>query len=180
MNKIILMSALLSASVLTSQALAHHDGTDHDGHHANHDMHAKSDRAPSTEKGTENLRIEDCWIRLLPNVAPSGGFFVLHNQDKSEPVVLKGIETESFGMSMLHETSEKNGMSAMAMVPDVTVEPGQSLSFKPGSYHAMLEKPVADLKVGQQITVHFELGTGKKMPVQCTLKSPGARKFSDQ
>ena len=180
MKKTVLMGALLSASVLSSQALAHHDGTDHGGHHAKHDMHAKSDRAPSTQKGSDNLRVQDCWIRLLPSVAPSGGFFVLHNEDKSEPVVLKGIETDAFGMSMLHETTEKNGMSAMAMVADVTIEPGQSLSFKPGSYHAMLEKPAANLKVGQQITVHFELGTGKKIPVQCALKSPGARKFSDQ
>lgn len=180
MKKLVLIGAALGATLLSSVALAHHDGSDHGGHQANHDMHASSERAPSTVKGSDHLRVDDCWIRLLPKVAPSGGFFVLHNEDKSEPVVLKSIQTDAFGMSMLHETTEKNGMSAMAMVPDVTIEPGQSLPFKPGSYHAMLEKPSADLKAGQQITVNFELGTGKKIPVQCTLKSPSARKFSDQ
>lgn len=179
MKKQFLAGAVLGACVFSSVALAHHDGSDHDnkGHH---DMHAMSDRKASTVKGSDQLRVEDCWIRLLPDVAPSGGFFVLHNEDKSEPVVLKGIETDAFAMSMLHETTEKNGMSAMGMVPDVMVEPGQSLLFKPGSYHAMLEKPVAGLKAGQNITVNFVLGTGKKLPVQCALKSPGARKFSDQ
>jgi copper(I)-binding protein len=183
MKKLVLAVVVLGAtavSLLGTPALADHEGGSHGGHHANHAMHANSERAPSTLKGSDNLRVEDCWVRLLPKVAPSGGFFVLHNEDKSEPVVLKGIQTDAFGMSMLHETTEKNGMSAMAMVSDVTIEPGQSLSFKPGSYHAMLEKPSADLKAGQQITVNFELGTGKKIPVQCVLKSPSARKFSDQ
>ncbi len=180
MKKSILAGAAAGALVMSSLALAHHDGSDHAHGHMNHDMHAKSDRAPSTVKGSDNVRVDDCWIRLLPNVAPSGGFFVLHNEDKSEPVVLKGLETDAFGMTMLHETTEKNGMSAMGMVPDVTVEPGQSLEFKPGSYHAMLEKPAGTLKAGEQITVNFILGTGKKLPVQCTLKSVTARKFTDQ
>ncbi|WP_193089696.1 copper chaperone PCu(A)C [Advenella sp. FME57] len=186
MKKLVLAGVVLgatTASLFGTPALADHEGGSHGSHgshHGNHAMHVNSGRAPSTEKGSDHLRVEDCWIRLLPKVAPSGGFFVLHNQGKSEPVVLKGIQTDAFGMSMLHETTEKNGMSAMTMVPDVTIEPGQSLSFKPGSYHAMLEKPRADLKAGQQITVNFELGTGKKIPVQCTLKSPSARSFSDQ
>src|SRR5690606_32171104 len=186
MEKLVLAGAVLGATVaslLGTPALADHEGSGHGahgGHHANHAMHATSERAPSTVKGSDHLRVQDCWIRLLPKVAPSGGFFVLQNQDASEPVVLKGIQTDAFGMSMLHETTEKNGMSAMAMVPDVTIEPGQTLSFKPGSYHAMLEKPAAGLKAGQEITVHFELGTGKKIPVQCVLKSPSARTFSDQ
>jgi copper(I)-binding protein len=183
MKKLVLAGVVLGATtafLLGTPALADHQGGSHGGAHANHAMHSSSARAPSSVKGSDHLRVDDCWIRLLPKVAPSGGFFVLNNEDKSEPVVLKGIQTDAFGISMLHETTEKNGMSAMAMVPDVTIEPGQSLPFKPGSYHAMLEKPKADLKAGQQITVHFELGTGKKIPVQCTLKSPSARKFSDQ
>lgn len=183
MKKLVLAGAVLGATVVSlvgTPALAHHQGDGHDGHHGHHEKHAGAERAPSTVKGSDKLRVQDCWIRLLPKVAPSGGFFVLHNEDKSEPVVLKGLQTEAFGMTMLHETSEKNGMSAMAMVPDVTIEPGQTLSFKPGSYHAMLEQPKADLKAGQEITVNFELGTGKKIPVQCVLKSPSARSFSDQ
>lgn len=174
--KFALCSAVISACVFSSVAVAHHNGTEH-GHH---DMHAAPVRVASTVKGSDQARVEECWIRLLPNVAPSGGFFVLHNQDKSEPVVLKALETEAFAMTMLHETTEKNGMSAMGMVPDVTVPPGQTLAFKPGSFHAMLEKPAAGLKAGQQITVNFILGTGKKLPVLCTLKSPSARQFSDQ
>ncbi len=185
MKKSILTVIALSAMALSPLALAHHDGTDHDhgshmSHDMHHDMHGKSDRAASTVKGSDHVKIENCWVRLLPKVAPSGGFFVLHNEDKSEPVVLKGLETDAFGMAMLHETTEKNGMSAMGMVPDVTVEPGQTLEFKPGSYHAMLEKPEGSLKAGQQITVNFVLGTGTKVPVQCELKSVNARKFTDQ
>lgn len=116
----------------------------------------------------------------MPSVTPSGGFFEFENKDTSQVAVLKGIETDAFGKTMLHRSYTKEGQAGMEMVHDVVVKAAEKVHFKPGDYHAMLEQPVAGLKVGDQIKVDFILGTGDKVPVSCVLKSVNTLTFDDK
>lgn len=167
MKKSMLVVSLGLSAVLMSGAYAQH------GHGHGHAMNIEV----STEKGTNNVSIEKCWIRLMPSVTPSGGFFDIKNHDTIQIAVIKAIETDAFEETMLHRSYMKDGQSGMEMVPEVIVKAGETLHFAPGGFHAMLEKPAAGLKAGDKIQTRFVLGTGDRIPVTCELKPVNARSF---
>ncbi|KAB0622180.1 copper chaperone PCu(A)C [Castellaniella defragrans] len=129
--------------------------------------------AATPAKTSATVTASDCWIRLIPAPAPSGGFFVAHNTG-AEDAVLTGAHSPDYGMVMLHETTESGGMSKMAMVHQVNIPAGKGLVFKPGSYHLMLEQPREGLKVGDSVRVDFTLANGEGFSTTCEVKSPKA------
>jgi copper(I)-binding protein len=140
------------------------------GHGQNAAHHASA--APPA-KASATVTASGCWIRLIPSPAPSGGFFVAHNAG-SEDAVLTGAHSPDYGMVMLHETTESDGMSKMAMVHQVAIPAGKDLAFKPGSYHLMLEQPRAGLKIGDTVRLELTLANGEGVSTTCEVKSPKA------
>jgi len=116
-----------------------------------------------------SLTVSGCWIRALPAPAPSAGYFVVHNKG-AKTVALTGASSPAFGMVMLHKTVEGGGMSKMVMVNNVPVPAKGSLAFKPGSYHAMLEKPVHALVVGASVALTLTFDSGEMASATCKVK----------
>lgn len=166
--------ASMSAStkvVQLAQAHGHHSGLA--GHGAHGHRHA-SGAAPSQEAisampVSASIAISNCWIRHLPLPAPSAGYFVAVNQGE-KPVVLTGAASERYGDVMLHQTTHSDGMSRMSSVEGVEIAPGQTLEFKPGGYHIMLEQPVGEIKVGNTVSMQFLLAGGDKAVAECEVK----------
>ena len=129
--------------------------------------------AAAPAKASATVTASDCWIRLIPSPAPSGGFFVAHNAGSAD-AVLTGAHSPDYGMVMLHETTESGGMSKMSMVHQVAIPAGKDLAFKPGSYHLMLEKPRDGLKIGDSVRLDFTLANGEGFSTTCEVKSPKA------
>jgi len=183
MKKSIFISSLfVTAALMSAQAWGHDHAAAADqpqNAHSHGHMTGMNHGATGADKGSDNVRVESCWIRLLPAAVPSGGYFQLHNDDTAKSATLTHLETEAFATTMLHQTTEQDRQSRMDMVHTVQIDPGQTLEFKPGSYHAMFEKPAAGLKVGDKVTVNFVLGTGKKLPTECLVKAPNARTYAD-
>lgn len=119
------------------------------------------------------VAVSACWIRALPENLPSGGYFKMTNSSGRE-VALTGVQTDAFGMAMLHQTREKNGMSTMVMVKQVPVPAHGVVSFAPGGYHVMLEKPKKPLTPGMSLPVTFLFSNGQKITSTCEIKSAGA------
>ncbi|APA89940.2 copper chaperone PCu(A)C (plasmid) [Paraburkholderia sprentiae WSM5005] len=119
-----------------------------------------------------SVRVSDCWIRALPGDLPSGGYFKVVNMS-DKPVDLTGVETNAFGMAMLHQTQSNGSTSAMVMVDKATVPANGTLTFAPGNYHVMLEQPKKPLKVGTSISLAFNFSDGEKVTAACMVKSPG-------
>ena len=139
--------------------------------------HGPGQAAPAAPaQASTTVTASACWVRLIPGPAPAGGFFVAHNAGSAD-VVLTGAHSPDYEMVMLHQTSESDGMSKMAMVHEVTIPAGQNLEFKPGSYHIMLEKPRAGLKIGDTIQVDFTLSNGEGFSAACEVKSPKAMSY---
>jgi len=119
------------------------------------------------------MSVSVCWIRALPENLPSGGYFKMTNSSGRE-VALTGVQTDAFGMAMLHQTREKNGMSTMAMVKQVPVPAHGTVSFAPGGYHVMLEKPRKPVTPGMNLPMTFLFSNGQKLTATCEVKSAGA------
>jgi copper(I)-binding protein len=115
--------------------------------------------------------VSDCWVRLLPGNLPSGAYFTMSNAS-STALELDGVESDAFGMAMLHRTQSNGSMSTMEMVHSATVPANGTLKFAPGGYHVMLEQPKHPLAVGSTIDLTFTFGNGEKTTAQCAVKSP--------
>ena len=118
-----------------------------------------------------SVTVSDCWVRLLPGSLPSGAYFDVKNTS-GNAIDLKGVDSDAFGMAMLHRTQNNGSTSTMEMVSSATVPANGTLKFAPGGYHVMLEKPKAPLKVGATIPLTFSFGDGEKITAQCAVKSP--------
>ena len=120
-----------------------------------------------------SLMVSDCWVRLLPGALPSGGYFTVMNMSAKQ-VNLIDVQTDAFGMAMLHQTQSNGSTSEMVMVEKAPVPANGTLKFAPGGYHLMLEQPKHALKVGESIRMTFVFDDGEKVTSQCAVKSAGA------
>lgn len=120
-----------------------------------------------------SIMVSDCWVRLLPGDLPSGGYFSVMNMS-SKPINLVGVQTDAYGMAMLHQTQSNGSTSAMVMVDKAPVPANGTLKFAPGGYHLMLEKPKHALKVGTSIPMTFKFDDGENVTSECAVKSAGA------
>src|SRR6201986_5649955 len=80
--------------------------------------------------------ITEAWFRSLPGGVPAGGYFTAQNKSGGE-VAITGVQSGACGMLMMHQSSNKGGMSGMDMVDKVALPAGGTATFSPGGYHLM-------------------------------------------
>lgn len=95
----------------------------------------------------------------------------------NQAISLVGVNTQAFGMAMLHETQNKGNMSTMVAVKKVPVPAHGTLSFAPGNYHIMLEKPTKPVKPGTTILMNFVFSNGQKTAAECKVKHADAMSY---
>lgn len=66
-------------------------------------------------------------------------------------------------MLMMHQSSNKGGMSGMDMVDSVKVPAGGMVRFEPRGYHLMCEQP--KMKIGAKVPVLLHLSDGSTVAV---------------
>lgn len=139
----------------------------------NHSGHQMMDPAQQQKAAqapiSSTVSVSDCWIRSLPEPAPSAGYFIVHNSGKAQ-VKLKSASSDAYASVMLHQTTHDNGMSKMSMTHDVAIAANGTLAFKPGGFHAMLEKAVKPVVVGTSIPMTFLFDSGEKAQATCEVK----------
>jgi copper(I)-binding protein len=111
--------------------------------------------------------ITDAWFRSLPGKLPAGGYFTAQNNGRRE-IAITGASSEACGMLMIHQSSNKGGMSGMDMVESVKVPPGGIVTFAPGGYHLMCEQP--RMKIGGKVAVLLHLSDGSTVAVGFAVK----------
>lgn len=160
------LTVLLTASTAMAHEGYHHHASPQPAGHAS--SPASAHAAP-----LDGVSVQDCWIRNMPAGLPSGGYFTVRNSGTA-PVELSGISSPAYGMTMLHQTVTRGGMARMEHVDTVEVPAQGELAFKPGSYHAMLEKPTSELSVGQSVPLTFQFQGGGQVQAQCALRPASA------
>jgi len=122
------------------------------------------------------VAISDCWIRALPGNLPSGGYFKASNTSDA-PIAIIGVQADAFGMAMLHQTQSTGDTSRMDMLDKVVIPAKGTLTFSPGGYHIMFEKPDRPdipIRIGTAITVVFTLSDTHQVSAQCAIKGAAA------
>jgi hypothetical protein len=108
------------------------------------------------------FEITDGWFRALPGKLPAGGYFTAYNGSGRELAIVSA-SSDACGMLMIHQSSNKGGMSGMNMVDRVPLAPGATVRFAPGGYHLMCENPTAKMKIGSRVGVLLKLSDGNSV-----------------
>ena len=111
--------------------------------------------------------ITGAWFRSLPGKLPAGGYFTAQNNSR-RAVAIIGARSEACGMLMIHQSSNKGGMSGMDMMDKVKVPAGGQVTFAPGGYHLMCEG--AKMKIGTRVPVLINLSDGTVVAVAFEVK----------
>ena len=106
--------------------------------------------------------VTDAWFRSLPGKLPAGGYFTAQN-NTGRDVSINSVSSDACGMLMIHQSSNKGGMTGMDMVDSVKVPAGGAVKFAPGGYHLMCEAP--KMKIGSKVPVVLHLSNGNAIAV---------------
>ena len=164
MKKTVTMLSAVGAVAFAMSAQAAHGGHEMMDH-----FHAWQQAAPAT-----TVQVQHCWIRNIPTPAPSAGYFEVLNSG-TEPVQLLEAQSERYGDVMLHQTVTEDGLAKMRMADKIDIPAGGQLDFVPGGYHAMLEKQVSPVQVGESIAMRFLFSNQQVVTAQCEVRAAGAR-----
>ena len=120
------------------------------------------------------IEVRDAWARATAPGQPVGAIYatiVNHGADD----VLIGAATPSAAMTMIHTSSNVDGVARMRMVDRLAIPAGATVALAPGGTHVMLEGLAAPLVAGQQtmITLRFATADAKQVPV--AIVAAGAR-----
>ena len=116
--------------------------------------------------------VTDAWFRALPGKLPAGGYFTAQNNGRRD-VSITGVSSDACSMVMIHQSSNKGGMSGMDMVDSVKVPAGGMLKFAPGGYHLMCEQP--RMKPGGKVAVLLRLSNGSTVAVGFRVKTASGK-----
>lgn len=95
------------------------------------------------------ISVHNGYVRLPPPGSPAAAYFTLKNSGADRALV--DAECPCAGMTMIHESFEKDGMAKMRHVDSAALPSGGELVLKPGGLHVMLMRLQAPLKAGDQL-----------------------------
>ncbi|MBL4790254.1 MAG: copper chaperone PCu(A)C [Kordiimonadaceae bacterium] len=135
-------------------AIYAHDGDTHD-----HGLLVEGAWAPHTGKRTVSAAV----------------YLIIKNIGKETDTFL-GVETSAAASAMLHQSKEVDGFMRMDHVESLTIEPGASATFSPGSYHIMLTRLETPLKRGEIFTLNLAFEKAGVVPVIVEITGIGGPK----
>src|SRR5262245_25323133 len=115
------------------------------------------DSTPTFKLGA--LQISQPWSRATPKGASVAGAYLKITNTGTAPDRLLGGSSPIAGRFEIHEMSMDNGVMRMRQIKDgLVIKPGESVEFKPGSYHVMLLDLKQRLQKGDRLkgTLTFE------------------------
>jgi len=117
-----------------------------------------------------DLTITQAYVPAAPKgMMVHAAYMTLENKsDKTRSLI--GVKAKGYGMAHLHQSIHKDGVATMSMVHQLDIEPGMSVSLKPGSFHIMLMHPKATLALGSAVSIELQFANGETQDVLATIK----------
>ncbi len=122
------------------------------------------------------LKISAPWARATPKGASIGGGYMKVANTGSTPDRLLGGAAEFSNRVEFHEMSMAGGVMKMRAMPNgIEIKPGQTIEFKPGSYHLMFVGLKKGLENGQHVKATLQFEKAGKVEVDFTVEGIGAQ-----
>jgi copper(I)-binding protein len=125
------------------------------------------------------LQVENPWARATPTGAKVGGGYLTIKNDGTAPDKLVGGSSPIAQSVELHEMNSENGVMKMRALPNgLQINPGQTVTLKPGGYHIMFVGLNKSLKQGDHVPVTLDFANAGKVNVEFTVEGMGAMQSS--
>jgi copper(I)-binding protein len=121
-----------------------------------------------------NLVVAGAWIRQPPPGTDVAAVYLSLQNVGTKTARLTGVECPIAGMAMLHESRESGGQSQMRELSSVSLAPGASMAFTPGSKHIMLHGLTHPLQVGERVPIVLVFAGGTRLHVTALVRPLGA------
>ncbi|MAL78511.1 MAG: hypothetical protein CMN55_05275 [Sneathiella sp.] len=125
------------------------------------------------------MMVSDAWARERPAVIKVGGVFAtLHNMG-GEADTLVAASSPAAEKVEIHNVSMTDGVMKMFEVEGVEIPAGETVEFKPGSYHIMLMGLKQPLTKGSTFPLTLEFAKAGKINVTVEVKEAGAMEMKE-
>lgn len=125
-----------------------------------------------------SLKISSPWARATPKGASVGGGYMTVANTGDAPDRLVAGQTDISNRFEIHEMSLDKGIMKMRMLPKgLEIKPGETVVFKPGSYHLMFMELKRRLTQGEHFKVTLQFEKAGKVDVDFTVAGVGAKKM---
>lgn len=131
--------------------------------------------AHATEYKAGSIEISEPWSRATPKGASAGAGYMKITNTGTMPDRLVSESSDIARSAEFHETSMENGIARMRPLKNgVEIKPGETIEFKPGSYHVMfvgLKKPLA---AGDHVKATLNFENAGKVDIDYDVLAMGA------
>jgi hypothetical protein len=145
---------------------------------------AQTNGAQTSGVQTGGIEVQQAWARATPGTLKTGAAYFTVDNTGGASDRLMSVATTVAESASLHEEKMDGGMMTMRPLGPVTIEPGKSLTLKPGGDHLMLEGLKKPLKEGDHfsLTLTFEKAGARQVDVAvgkaAAMGPPGAPAMS--
>ena len=115
------------------------------------------------------LVAENAWIRAAPGSQSAAAYLTLRNVS-SAAVTITAVSSPAASHVMVHESTVQAGQSRMRPRPQLVVAAGQTVEFRPGGLHVMLEGLSQPLTVGQSVPLIVTSADGSSLRVMASVR----------
>lgn len=118
-----------------------------------------------------DIDIKDAYVPAMPpGSMVFAAYFTISNTG-TEPRELLGVESSSFKGAHLHHTKMKDGVSSMMSMDSIVIEPGETLTLKPGGTHVMLMKPDKGSIKNSSVPLVLVFKSGERKEISAPIKA---------
>jgi copper(I)-binding protein len=136
--------------------------------------------AAAHEYNIGSLHIGHPWSRATPKGATIGAGYLKITNNGTTPDRLIGGSSDAAKSFELHVMSMENGVMKMRPVEGgIEIKPGETVEFKPESYHVMFVGLKEPLVQGHRVKATLDFAKAGKVAVEFVVESIGARQGND-
>ena len=119
------------------------------------------------------VAVSGAWTRPAAAGQNGAGYLTIVNTGPG-PQTLRGASSPVATSVGVHESVMTGGIMSMRSVAGgLSIAPGQTVTFKPGSYHLMLMRLKQPLKAGERAPVELDFAPAGKVTVELVVGSGG-------
>ena len=136
--------------------------------------------ASAHEYKAGSIEIKHPWARATPKGSEvAGGYMKLVNTGTTPDRLIGGTNAVA-GKFEIHEMSMDNGVMKMRMLAGgIEIKPGQTVEFKPGSYHLMFVGLKQPLEQGKRVKGTLQFEKAGAVDVEYAVEAVGASPTMD-
>ena len=117
------------------------------------------------------VEISNAWLKeSIPGTENGAGYFTISNVG-TDVTTIVGAQTDASRAVEVHQHVLRDGMMRMRRVPELQLEPGETVVFQPGGYHLMLFGVKNAFKPGQNVEFTLLFNDGDRVSFVAEVKT---------